>query len=443
MPGTVTFGGVGSGIDVEGLISGLVNASKGPLNASQARLRDVNAAITSISDLSSLLATLKASSQALDTAQDVGSYAATTASTAYSATAAGNSLPAKYAIQVTQLAQEQRTYSNTYASSSTPIAVGGDIEITVGSETTVAIAVAATDSLEEIASKINDSSANVTASIFFDGTSYRLQVRGSESGASNSVAFTGAASTSLGLDSPGSTVQLAQDASMTLDGFTVTSSSNQIAGAIQGVTIDLETISTSAETLTIATDSAATKGKVEDFVDAYNAIVTKVHLVAGFGSTVGTVQELKNDGTMRSLTTRLSNTVAQVFTAAGTYQSLSSIGVQQQRDGTLKLDSTQLDAAIAADPDSVEKLMGGDNASDGFMDVLTDLADDFTNVESGALTAKDQALDSRVRVLEDQVIREETRLAKYSEQLRKSLSNMDAQVAFYNNQLSYLLNITG
>lgn len=443
MPGAVTFGGVGSGIDVEGLISGLVNASKGPLNAAQSRLNEAKAAITTISDISSLLATLKASSQALDTAQEVGSYAATTTSTAYSATAAGNSLPARYAIQVTQLAQEQRTYTQPYGSSADALSISGDIEITVGSEATVAITVAATDSLEDIASKINDSNAKLTASVFFDGTNHRLQLRGAETGASGAVTFAGAASTSLGLDMPANTFQIAQDASLILDGFTVTSASNQITGAIQGVTIDLQGVSTSAEMLTIATDATAIESKVEDFVAAYNNIVQKVHQVAGFGSTVGSVRELKNDGTMRSLTTRLSGTVAKAFAAAGTYQTLSSIGVEQQRDGTLKLDSAKLATAIAADPDSVEKLMGGDHTNDGFMDALIDLADDFTDIDSGALTAKDQALDSRVRVLEDQITREQERLANYTEQLRKALSNMDSQVAFYNNQLSYLLNITG
>ncbi|MGE0325194.1 MAG: flagellar filament capping protein FliD [Polyangiaceae bacterium] len=440
MAGTITFGGIGSGMDVEGLISGLVGASKGPLNIVNTRKNNVDSAITVLSDLSGLLSSLKNASQGLDTLEEVGSYAAKSSDEAIVATANGLALPSSYQVSVTQLAQEQRTYSNTFGDKLSALGQSGDLDITVGSGAAVNISVEATDTLEDIMTKINESDAKVNASIFYDGTDYRLQVRGKDSGAANTITFGENNGVALGLSTPANTVQVAQDAIAVIDGFSVTSSTNKIAGAIQGVTLALTKKTTEPATLSVETDSDALQGKIKKMVDAYNAVISKVQVTAGYGERKATNTILKGDSTLRNINSKMTTTLLNPNASlSGKYQTLNSIGIQLENNGMLKLDSTKLTEALGEDPDAVARILAGDDTNDGIMDAMSSLMEDLVSPDSGALTARKEGLESEKTRLEDQAEKEQARLDRYAETLRKQFTAMDSTVASYNAQLAYLI----
>ncbi|MEZ4369982.1 MAG: flagellar filament capping protein FliD [Polyangiaceae bacterium] len=440
MAGTITFGGIGSGMDVEGLISGLVGASKGPLNIVNTRKNNVDSAITVLSDLSGLLSSLKNASQGLDTLEEVGSYAAKSSDESIVATANGLALPSSYQVSVTQLAQEQRTYSNTFSDKLSALGQSGDLDISVGSEAAVNISVEATDTLEDIMTKINESGAKVNASIFYDGTDYRLQVRGKDSGAANAITFGENNGVALGLSTPANTVQAAQDAIAVIDGFNVTSSTNKIAGAIQGVTLALTKKTTEPATLSVETDSDALQGKIKKMVDAYNAVISKVQVTAGYGDRKATSTILKGDSTLRNINAKMTTTLLNPNASlSGKYQTLNSIGIQLENNGMLKLDSTKLTEALGEDPDAVARILAGDDTNDGIMDAMSSLMEDLVSPDSGALTARKEGLESEKTRLEDQADKEQARLDRYAETLRKQFTAMDSTVASYNAQLAYLI----
>src|SRR5262249_3787663 len=153
--------------------------------------------------------------------------------------ASGAAQPGAYDVNVTKLAKEQRTYSNAFSANA--LNMSGNLDLAVGG-TSKQIAVTASDTLNTIADKINGAGLRVGASVFYDGTNYRLQVRGLDTGAANAVTFggTGGIGDQLGLNVAANTKQSAQDAALTVDGFAITSKTNQVTGAIPGVTLALK-----------------------------------------------------------------------------------------------------------------------------------------------------------------------------------------------------------
>lgn len=438
MAGTISFGGVGSGMDTEGIVQGLVSASQGTLNALKSRATATNSAVSSLSNISSLLSNLKKAADGLATVRDVGSYKASSSSTAIAVSANGTALPSAYKIDVVSLAQEQRTYTKTFSSTTTAAGQAGTLGIQVGSGEVKNVTLDANDTLDQIAGKINASGARVSASVFYDGTNYRLQVRGLDSGSANAVTFTEGAGVNLGVNAAGARFQEAKDAEIKIDDIKVTSATNQITGAIQGVTLALAEKPTGPVTIKVESDPKGLETKLKAVVDAYNAVVSKIQEVAGHGTTKGTSEVLSGDSGLRAVTTRMSNAILSQVGGTGTYKTLASIGVSLGKDGRMSLDATKLDKALNTDATGVATVLAGPDTGDGAMDVLSDIIGGFSATGSGVLTLRKEALESRAKLLNTRATREQDRLDKYAENLRKQFTQMDTTVAGYNAQLSYL-----
>src|SRR6478752_512555 len=273
-----SLSGVGSGIDTSSLISGLVNADSGRLNALKAKQTSTNSAISTLSDISSALGTLRSAVDALSTANGT----------------TGNAKPGAYSMNVTQLAKAQRTYSNTYSAANTAVGQSGTLSIQVGTGTAASINISGSDTLDQIASKINGAGARVSASVFYDGSAYRLQISGLDTGKDNALTFS-QSGLDLGLNVTANTVQKAQNSIVNIDGFDVQRSTNQVVGAIQGVTLALTATTTSPVDVTVASDSKSLATKIQSVVTAYNSVLSKINTAAGKGSTKAANSELASD----------------------------------------------------------------------------------------------------------------------------------------------------
>jgi flagellar hook-associated protein 2 len=436
MAGTISFGGIGSGIDTESIVSGLVKASQGPLDKLKSQAAGVTAANTSLSQIGTLLGKLRTALEAVDETREVGSYAASSSSTAVTLSASGAALPGSYQVSVGRLASEQRSYSNGQTSASAALGATGSLGISVAGAAATNIALDAGDSLETIAEKINGAGLRVSAAVFHDGTSYRLQVRGLDTGAANTIAFSG---TTLGLDLTANRRQDAQDSSVTIDNFTVTRPTNQVAGAILGVTLNLAATTTSPATVKVEQDPEGLKTKLNAVVSAYNGVVDAVHSIAGFGSTKASVQSLAGDSLLRSITARMSAGVGTVV-GEGSYTTLGSIGVKLDQDGRMSLDSSKLNAALQADPAAVAKVIAGPTNGSGAADVLRDVVKAFSESGTGLVASKQTSMQSRLKDLNGRIDRETNRLVNYADALRKQFSALDASSGVSQLNSSYLTN---
>ncbi|MEZ4224527.1 MAG: flagellar filament capping protein FliD [Polyangiaceae bacterium] len=436
MAGTISFGGVGSGIDTEGIVQGLVGASSSGVSSMKSRAAATHAAVSTMSELGTLLANLKSALEALDDPKEVASYAGSSSSSALSVSTLGTANPGRYSVSVDNLAKEQRTYSNAFASASAPLGQSGSFDITVGTDAAVPISVSTGDSLEDIVAKVNASDARVNASIFYDGTSYYMQIAGQETGAANSVGFA-ENGTSLGLTVPGNTKQNAEDAVVTIDTFTITRPSNEISGVLQGVTLTLSELTTSPATVKVESNPDALKEKLEAVVTAYNAVIDKVQSTAGYADIKPTNPVLAGDALLRGLSNKMSSSL-QTLVGSGSYQTLGSIGLSADKSGKLSLDSAKLTKALATDAESVTKMLSGVTENDGAMDVFRDALATYTDTGTGLIDTRKETLESRAKSLDDRVTEEEARLQRYAEMLRRQFTNMDGQVAAWNSQMDYL-----
>lgn len=437
MAGTISFGGIGSGIDTESIISGLVKASQQPISKLKSRASSTRAAVSTISDLSSLLGTLKNTLKSLEDAQGVSSFKATSSKAAVVATAKGQAAPGAYDVNVLALAQEHRSYSTAFGSNDTALGQTGTLDLQVGAASPLSLAIEATDTLSDIAGKINQADARVTASVIFDGTNHRLQVRGMDTGSSNGVTLT-ENGTSLGL----ATFQAADDAKIEIDGIEITRGTNQFTGVIPGVTLAVTAKTESPIKVVVEADPEGLTQKLEELVSAYNAVVKKVHESAGFGTQSAPNPVLSGDSTLRTVLNNLSRSLGGLA-GTGTYQTAASIGLESNRDGTIRIDALDLQKAIDNDPEAVSALLAGDGTTDGIMDTMRKLVDTFIQPTSGLLASKTSALESRAKTLDDQANREQERLDRYAEQLRKGFTQMDGAVAANNAQLDYLVRLYG
>jgi flagellar hook-associated protein 2 len=445
---TITFGGIGSGMDVEGIITGLVNANKTTLTALTTKSQGLKSAASTLSSVGTTLGNLKTAADALKGLTDVASFtAASSNAAAIVGTAAGNAQPGTYAIQVNSLAVEQRTYSGAFASSSASLGQSGFLTLGVGSST-AQISVNGSDSLAGIATKINGAGLRVAASVFYDGSQYRLQVRGLDTGAANAVTFN-ENGTALDLNGDGTnpnggkTVQKATDASITIDGFTVKQPTNQIVGVIPGVTLAVAQTTTTPVNVTVASDPTSLSNKINAVVGAYNAAINSIHSIAGYGSTKPQVAQLAGDSALRTITTELSQTMSAAQLGQGMVATLAQLGLQQTRDGTLQFDSTKLATALTQDPTSVEKLLGRATGATtgGAMANLSDIVNSITDSVNGVLTLRSKSLTDQAKKLDDQATQEQTRLDDYTTKLRTQFSAMDTAVAANNSLITQLQKI--
>ncbi len=438
MTGTISFGGIGSGMDTESIVTALVGVERQGESALQTKLTGTTSSISNLSNVSTLLAKLKAASDALDTTVEVGSYKATSSNAAIVASGSGLASPGKYSIKVDALAQEQRTYSNTIASVGTALGQSGTLNLGVGGGITTDITIAATDNIDDVISKINSAGQRVTASSFYDGTAYRIQLRGQDTGAANNLSIT-ETGTTFGFSVPANTVQSAQDARIQLDGFTVKSATNQVTGAIRGVTLALTATTTDAVSIAVANDPDALKTKLTALVDSYNSVISKVKELAGNGTVKARDANLAGDSTLRAITSRLTAALQTVTTGTSAYKSLGSVGLALDRSGKLSLDSTKFDKAMTADADGVTKLLAGTGTgAGGVMGIVSSAVDMFTAAGTGLLVGRSDALTATTKRLQGRIDNEEIRINRYADQLRKQFTAMDTQVAAWHAQGAYL-----
>ncbi len=404
--------GIGSGLDVKGIVSKLVAAEGQPaqLRFSQQEAQ-LQAKISALGSFKGALSDLQSSLGSLLKLSDFQQRTATSSNTdvlnisADSTAAAGN-----YTISVENLAQAQKLASSAYADTTTSITggVGGTLTFRFGTydntgntftvnadKPTQSVTINAADSsLSGIRDAINNADIGVTANIINDGTGYRLSIVSKDSGAANSVELSVSDGDGNNTDNAGlsqlaydptatagsgknlSETVAAQDAKLIIDGLTVTSATNKVSSAIQGVTLDLVSASPGTNlTASVSRNIGSIKTAINNFVSGYNKYIGTVNSLASYNSDTKQAGPLLGDATLRTVTSQVSRllTSAVPGLSNGTYQSLADLGISTQNDGTLVLDSSKLDDALSTNPDAVAKVFSSSvQASDSLISA-TDL----------------------------------------------------------------------
>lgn len=438
--------GVGSGLDVNSIVTQLMAVERQPLSRLQTKKSTFESQLSAYGQLKSALSTFRDAMAKLDAPADFRLFTATSSDDDVLTAIAGSGAAAgSYGIEVVRIAERHRLAAgdaNTYADTTSDIGATGTMSITLGAEPAFSVDMAG-KSLAEIRDAINGASDNtgVTASIINDDVGNRLVLTADETGSDNAVAVSYSGADPFGLqtlntdrDGSGSFTSADLDAVLTLEGtFTVTRSSNSIDDAIDGLTLNLKAAGTID--LTVDRDVEGITEQAQAFVDAYNDLKTTIETLRG-----GT---LEAENTLLSIDRQLRSTFNTAPTGlSGSYNYLSEVGIAFQKDGKLALDSDALETALTSDFDGVAQLFGNDDQ--GYAYRVRELADGMLQTD-GLIDARRDGINDSIDSIESRIDLMGRRLEITEARYRAQFSALDGLVAsltttgnFLTQQLSAL-----
>ena len=441
-----------SGIDVTSAVNAAVTAAEAPETQwedQQAVLGSQSSALTAIqTDITNLdndMQSLNSLTGPFSSASVTSSNSSVVTASASSAASAGNNV-----VVVSNLATTASWSSSVVASSTTALPAE-TFTITPADGTATTITTDGTQTLSDLASEINSDNLGLTANVVTDSTGSRLSIVAGESGSTSNFTVASSDASSFGFTQSVTGV----NASLTVNGISISSASNTVTGVLPGVTLNLLSASPSSQvTLNVAPNTSEAASAISQFVSDYNTAITAVN--AQFTDTDGSGEGvLSSDSTVRNLQNELLGALSYQSTTTSssgskTYTNLGSLGITVNKDGTLSLDSTTLDSALENNFSQVQNFFQG-SALNGFANSLDQQLTEFISPSDGAFTVDLTSLSSQYTNLEDDITNFASNVisplktqlnSEYSQaeialqELPGEIKNIDAELGENNNNSS-------
>lgn len=468
---TLSSAGIGSGLDVNGIVTQLMALERRPVTQLQTTTARYETQLSAFGKLQAAMTTLRDASRKLT---DAGTWTSTTVASsntaAISASSTGLAPPGSYSVGVTNLAAAQTLVSDTTFAAATDSVGSGSLTIELGSwsagppigfnakagATPVTVTIAAgSDSLAAVRDAINSANAGVTASIVNDATGARLSLRSTTTGEANAFRITVADDDGLPGDASGLS-QLAYDpstpsasqmqrrlaaanANATINGVPISSATNMLTDVIDGLTVRLSQVTTSNIDLTVDRDNVAIKKSVTEFSTAYNDLLKLMREQTRFDESSKKAGTLQGDRTAVSLISQLRTLVGSNTAANATFARLTDIGLEPQSDGMLKVNDTKLDAAVGRLDDLKQFFARNEvgTESDGVGVLMRDFGTGLLST-GGVLSTRQEGLRGSIQRNKDGVTRLEERLALTEKRLREQYSRLDTNIAKLSSLQNYV-----
>lgn len=453
LPGT----GLGSGVDINAIVKTLV-AGETDAKANQIKRQTANnkAMLSGVASLKSALSVYQAAMKKLNdaTAPAFSAYSATSSNdAAIKATSNNTAVPGSYTIAVTNLATSSKVASQNFDTGATTPIPEGDLLITQDGVThTVKIGAGAT--LQSVRDTINSSLAEkgISANLVNGEDGSRLVFSSTMTGTGTDISVDGIDAlkippgVKMAGDGAGFIDAQANDAVFEIDGLKVTSKTNTVSNAISGMSLELlPEAAGKTVTVKVGENTDGLKKSVQAYVDAYNTLVKTANSLTAVskdedGNTV--LGSLTNDPTTRSLLSDLRKQLA-TESDGDRLTTLSQLGINTQKDGTLEFNSTKYDAAmkdkkLGAD---VQQLFTGTNGvfermnkaiepylqTGGILDSRKNGLDKLQTDLGNQQTALDRRIDSLTDSLTKRYVAMDTLVGKLEAQ-RKNINSMFASI---------------
>lgn len=372
-----TTGAVGgSQIDVLGLVSQLVAADRAP--AETQITRDTTRVTTQISALGTLMGSMSSFRSALSSLNSVDVFSTRTASSSdtdiFKVSASAKAVPGSYQVEVEQLAKAHQISSTPFEGGSSSVVGTGKLTLALGGKSFSVEIGNSNSTLAGVRDAINGAADNtgIRATLVSGTGGSRLVLSSSTTGEANKIVVSqsggdgGLSKLAYSASQTGNYTQLAaaQDALVNIAGAQTKSASNVIAGAIDGVTINLATISEEDKpvTLTVGYDQASVTTRINNFVTAYNALQSQISKLRSYDATSKVAGPMLGDSLLGSIESQLRRTISTpVSGISGAGQTLAGIGITTQANGNLAVDSAKLQNALSSNFEAVGKLFGSEN----------------------------------------------------------------------------------
>ncbi|WP_454123220.1 flagellar filament capping protein FliD [Kosakonia sp. Marseille-Q7440] len=464
---TISSLGAGTSLDLNTLYDNLQTAEQTKLTPITAQQSSYKAKLTAWGVVQTSLNKLQTAADALKNTSAIAGTKVSSTNTAFTATLSNSASAGTYSIEVSALAASQSLLSPKVASKDTDL---GDqsldsrtITITQPGQKTPMTVTLDKDktSLADMRDAINAKQGSVTASIIkADDNSYYLSLTSRDSGTTNQMTITtndaelakyvSYDSTNTGSASNVMTQQVAaNDAKVKINGIDITRSSNTITDAPEGVTLTLNKLTTGTpETLSVTKDNAPMTAAIQAYVDAYNSLQTTIgnqtkYTAVDQGSTQNTSNgDLLGDGTLRNIQTRLRSQLSASQSGNDSFAVLSQLGITQDVNGKLAVDSTKLEKALNEKSADVVTFLSGDGKTTGFATQASNLLKDILGSNGSIQNATDginktlKRLDTQYKAVSDQIT---ATMARYKTQFT-SLSQLVSSMTSTGNYLTQQFN---
>lgn len=380
----ISSAGVGSGLDINGIISQLMAVERQPLAALDRKEAKFQTKLSAYGTLKGAMSSFQTAMSDLSTLSKFQAVKTTVADTTIlSASASSSANPGSYSIEVKQLAQSHKLASAGFTNTTDTVGSGaltiqfgtwnGSTFTANADKATQTVTVASSqNTLTGIRDAVNAANIGVTAAIVNDGTTSgnKLVFTSNDTGAANSLKITvtdddgnntnNSGLSQLAYDPAGTAgngknlteTVAAQNATLKVDGIdNISKASNTVTDVVQGATLTLlkTSASNTPTTLTVARDTASVQTSVEAFVKAYNDLRKTVTDLTAYNAETKQASALQGDAAARSVLTQVRRTLSTALTGlSGAYTDLSQVGVSFKSDGTLSLDSTKLQSALSS-----------------------------------------------------------------------------------------------
>lgn len=434
--------GVGSGIDLESIVTAFVDAEAVP---KEIRLQNKEEKLTlELSGVGSFKSSLSAFDSILKKLADADAFnkqVITVSTEAVEVETNGFASNGDFSVEVEALATGTRLQSQTFASSADTVG-SGTLTFGAGADS-FDVSIDAGDDLSAIRDKINEQSANfgVTANIINSDSGSFLVFNSQVTGLANNLTVTTSDASLDAISTNNSVEQAAQDAVIYVDGNKVTNSSNEFKNVIEDVTITAKTVNTGTPAdISIAQDGENGTDLIKEFVAGFNDLMTSI-------TGLGAPQQgrLAFDPNLRQVKQQLTDMVINnVAGLTGGIDSLSDIGIDITKNGTLEISAAsgsslpsgqdRLTAALENNLAEVGEIFASTNG------VATKMSESINNYigTNGTLIEREKALNEQLSGIKDEYEDLEAYLRNYEDTLRKRFTFLDNTVAQFNTTSSFL-----
>jgi len=466
---TISSIGIGSGLDIESVISQLLAVERTPVTQLQTEASSLQTKLSTYGKLQSGMAALRDAASALTRAStwgattgvssDAGSVAVTTSS---------STLPGSYSIEVQRLASVQSNATGVFASadalvgegtlhielgswsadqsSFTPKAGSSAIDITVGPPA---------ESLAQLRDKINASNSGVVASVLTDASGARLVLRSAATGATNGFRIgvsdadgnhtDGVGLSALAFDPSAGILTMAQalaaaNAAASLNGLPIGSESNTLSNVLDGMTLTLGKVTTAPVSIEAKPDTESIRKALDGFVTAYNDLNKLLLEQTKYDAASKSAGVLQGDSAAISMRAQMRGLLAASSGASAMFSRLAEVGFDVQSDGSIKLNETKLANGLANLGEMKKLFANSDLATptnNGIAVQLRAMADQFLSID-GSISTRQEGLRRRIDLNEDRQAQLEDRITLIEKRLRAQYTALDKQMASLTSLSNYV-----
>lgn len=440
---TIQAPGIGSGLDVNDIVTKLMEIERQPIDNLTTKKSFVNAQISAYGSLKSKVSDFQTAMSNLNSPEKFQVYQATSGSeSVFTSSVSSGAVAGNYNIEVVNLAERDKIATKAYTDSSTVVGEG-TLNISIGADSFELTIDGSNNTLAGIRDAINNATDNtgVSATIVTGDDGARLVLSSEETGTDNALRISVTDSDGGNTDETGlsalaynpeggvefrAAISSAQNALVRIDGFNVSSSTNTITGAVDGITINAASIGTT--TLSVTRDDEKILESVEAFATAFNALRTEINNQRS--------GQLEADSTLLSLERQVFDVLNAGSSIDGSsFSYLIEAGVSIDKNGVMGVDSDRINDIMNTDFESFTNLFASENG--GFAAKLSNLANGWLET-NGLIDSREDGLKTQVEGIDDQILRMEDRLISVEARIRAQFTALDTLVSSLNNTSSFL-----